>query len=139
MCCFKKIGTVLKLVSHGANGRLTDKLTIHAEVDAMNHLPYPKKRTKIITNIDILIIKATTTGELRNSAPCVHCLKSMYIMPRKLGYKINRVYYSNNNGEIECNKLIDLLRSDKLHVSSSHRKNSNFNIETWKKWRDSVV
>lgn len=127
------------MLSHGTNTRLTDKLTTHAEVDAMNHLPLPKKRTKIITEISILIIKATSNGELRNSAPCVHCLKSMYIMPKKLGYKINRVYYSNNDGDIECNKLIDLLKSDKLHVSCCHRKNTNFNIETWKKWRDSVV
>jgi hypothetical protein len=45
----------------------------------------------------------------------------MVSMPSKKGYKIHRVYYSNENGEIESTTLNALLKQE-LHHSRGYLK-----------------
>lgn len=125
------------MLSIGKNKHNTNGTTIHAESDAINNLPNKKKKTKILDEVDIIVTRITRHGDFKNSAPCIHCLKSMYENPIKKGYKIKKVYYSNEHGEIECHKLIDLINSEKLYMSSYYR-NNKYDINKWYKWRNSI-
>lgn len=51
------------------------------------------------------------------------------------GYKIDYVYFSNDDNQLECYKLIDLIKTSEIHVSSYY-KNSNY-VNKWLKWRNS--
>jgi cytidine deaminase len=50
------------------------------------------------------------------SKPCAHCLAIMCTLPQKKGYKINNIFYTDQNGTIEKKKLGELLNDD-LHIS----------------------
>lgn len=69
---------------------------------------YKNRRSKL----DIWVIRVTKTGELKNSYPCNECLKFMK------SYGIDRVYYSDDNGEIVCEKLNDMKSK---HISTGHQ------------------
>lgn len=120
------------VISYGRNKFNSKGGTIHAEADAINNLQ-PKKRRNLIS-VDILVIKVKRDGSLSNSTPCVHCLKTIVDVPNIKGYKINKVYFSNNIGEIECHKLNDLVNSEHLHISSYYR-NTGYNMNKWFQWR----
>jgi hypothetical protein len=126
------------VISYGQNKFSPTCGSVHAEADAINKLQYIKskksKKPKKTISVDMLVIKVLRNGKLSNSAPCVKCLKSIANAITK-GYKINKVYYSNETGNIECKLLSDLINSEKLHISSYYR-NSNFNMNKWFSWRD---
>lgn len=124
------------MVSTGQNKYRVNGLSIHAETDAINRLPV--KKTKILEKVSLLVIKTNRNCELSNSAPCVHCLKSMSEKPSQKGYRIDKVYYSNGNGEIECKKLTDLLQAGTFHISIYYR-NNGYSMERWCKWRDNYI
>lgn len=113
-----------------------DKRSIHAEEDAISRLPNRKKNK--LENVNMLVVKVKRDGSLSNSAPCVHCLKMMAEAPLQKGYKIDKVYYSTDKDEIECAKLIDLIKSDSLWVSSYYR-HSGYDMEKWHKWRKKYI
>jgi cytidine deaminase len=94
--------------------------TRHAEVDAMLRLP-GKKRGERLTNVSLVVVRVSSTGELRNSKPCMHCLKRLQYLHR-FGYNLCSVYYSNEAGGIVKAKYEDLLRSEVQHVSRGNRK-----------------
>ena len=67
--------------------------TIHAEVDAVQHLPFTNKKKKI----DILVIRTNKKGNrLLMSKPCDHCLKYMIENVKRKGYTLKRIYYTEN-------------------------------------------
>jgi len=45
---------------------------------------------------NVLIIRVNNKGDLLGSKPCVNCTKILNKLP------IKRIYFSNNDGEIEC-------------------------------------
>lgn len=57
---------------------------------------------------------------MQSSKPCSMCLRTMVSMPQKKGYKIHRVYYSNENGEIENTTLNALLKQEQ-HYSRGYK------------------
>ena len=42
---------------------------------------------------------------LGNSKPCVNCVNSIYRDINKKGYKLNKVYFSDDNGEFYTMKI----------------------------------
>jgi len=121
------------VISYGQNRFNFKGGSIHAEADAINNLQTNKRRNLI--SVDILVIKVRRDGKLSNSSPCVHCLKHIVDIPSTKGYKVNKVYFSNNQGEIECHKLADLVNSEQLHISSYYR-NTGYNMNKWHQWRN---
>ena len=112
------------------------KATIHAEEDAIYKLP-PLKRSKRLEDVNLVVIRTSRTGVLSNSAPCIHCLKMMKENAEYKGYKINNIYFSNKDGNIECHRLINLIYSNDLHISSYYKLN-NYNMDKWLKWRKNI-
>jgi hypothetical protein len=124
----------LQVLCTGQNKSYVDGSSIHAEVDAINHLPPRKNWNKRLLIVDLLVVRISKSGNLGNSAPCIHCLRTMTHLPHKMGYHINKVYYSNPEGQIVHYKLDDLIAIDEMHVTSYHRSNG-FNIKNYLKWR----
>jgi len=71
-----------------------------------------RKRHKGKTGCDILVIRIDRTGKLNNSKPCNECIQ----MLKK--YNINRVYYSNSEGEIVCEKVCQITTD---HMSTGYQ------------------
>jgi cytidine deaminase len=93
---------------------------IHAEHDAIRKLPPLRRRNKL-ENINMLVIRLSTTNKLQMSKPCVNCIQMMNSMPEKLGYKIKNVYYSNSNGNIIKTNLKNL-ENEETHYSRFYRR-----------------
>jgi hypothetical protein len=43
------------------------------------------------------------------SKPCLNCIKKMQFLPSKKGYKIQNIYYSDEEGEISQIKLSNII------------------------------
>ena len=98
---------------------------IHAEYDAIRKL-LPLKNNKKLKNINILVIRISGKNKLQSSKPCANCIQSMKTLPVKLGYRIQHVYYSNDDGSITKTNLHNLDNEEK-HFSRfyRHRKDKN--------------
>lgn len=99
----------INVLSYGQNHYLcdTNKASIHAEHDAINKLPFCRKKI----DINMLIIKFTNDKQMKltMSKPCNKCRNMMTSLFPKKGYNIKNIYYSDQNGEIvksTLNKLI---------------------------------
>lgn len=103
-----------KILNIGFNKycRFAKQNTIHAEMDVL--LSLKKKCKHQIKSVDIIIIRISNfnSSTLKNSRPCNHCIE--YLQK----YPIRNVYYSNEYGDIVCEKLKNM---EKKHVSSGHR------------------
>lgn len=93
----------------------------HAEQDCIQRFSYViKKGTKKYRNIsnvknyDILVVRISKSGSLVNSRPCDDCIKKL------LSLGVNRIYYSNDKGEVIREKLSDMalghVSAGKLHM-----------------------
>ncbi len=106
-CLFKNDN----IYSFGVNKYYNTKdfvLSIHAEIDALASV----KKTQ---GMDLIVIRYEK-GILKISKPCINCIEKMI----KCG--INKVYYSDINGDIICEYTTDI---EKTHTSSGFK-----NIET---------
>jgi hypothetical protein len=114
--------TKARILSYGVN-KMGDseglQPGIHAEHDAIRKL-LPLKRKKRLENINILVIRVSGKNKLQSSKPCVNCIIMMKTLPIKLGYKIQNVYYSNENGDIIKSSLKNL-EMDKPHYSKYYK------------------
>ena len=116
-------------LSLGANFTLNNIKSIHAEQDAINKLK-PNFGRPIKANI--MVIKfgmgenSCDRYELKNSYPCVHCLYSIYVMALKRGYKICHIFYSDHRGEIQCEKIGDLIHKDNQYITPNNWRSQNF-------------
>jgi hypothetical protein len=61
-----------------------------------------KDSKKKNTNVDLFVIRVNNEKQLRNARPCHNCLTMM----KCIG--INRIFYSDNNGNIICEKAKDM-------------------------------
>jgi hypothetical protein len=93
----------------------------HAERNAIDKLP-TLKRSKRLVRIDILVIRTSVSGVLGMSKPCSKCISDMSIYPKRKGYAINNIYYSNEDGEIIRTNLVSLIDEDDKHVSRYYRR-----------------
>jgi hypothetical protein len=94
---------------------------IHAEYDAIRKL-LPLRRKKRLVSINILVIRVSGKNKLQSSKPCVNCINTMKTLPPKLGYKIEDIYYSSDNGEI-IKSSIKNLENEEPHYSRFYRQN----------------
>ena len=83
-----------------ANRKFQNIPTRHSEIDFIGKV---YKWRNVPKKFDILVVKITKNGSLKNSKPCIHCLK--YLKKSKLN--INKVYYSTDK-EIVCENLVDI-------------------------------
>jgi len=95
---------------------------MHAEHDAINKLK-PLGRKKRLQNINMLVIRLSKNNRLQNSKPCANCIRAMKILPERKGYKIQNIYYSDDNGDIIKSNL-RILENEELHISRFFRRNN---------------
>jgi tRNA(Arg) A34 adenosine deaminase TadA len=83
----------------------------HAEIDAFKKL----SRHYLTKGVDLYVFRFTQSGELKESRPCFHCLKTLS------RFNINYVYYSTREGTICKEKLSEMMSSEDTTVSSAMR------------------
>lgn len=96
--------------------------SLHAEMDAIKHLP-PLKIKSHKRIIMLLVIRIDKLGHLKNSAPCFKCLEHINQVNQNTSYRIKTVCYSNENGDIVIKKLDELSNAETKHVSMRFRRN----------------
>lgn len=96
--------------------------SLHAEMQAILKFPPPKKK-KRIRKINMIVIRFNSDGKLKNSKPCINCLKFISFHSKKMSYIMNNIYYSNDDGTISCAKFSSLLYDTSPHVSGWFKKN----------------
>jgi len=119
--------TVLNVLAYGINNYQVNSglcRTTHVEGDAINNLK-PRRDKKHLKVVDICVIKTSKTGKLGYSRPCLNCMLAMEINAPKKGYRIDWVYFTTMDGNIERHKLTHLIQSGEYHLSSFY-KNNNF-------------
>ena len=91
-------GKKSRILSFGIN-TLGDSIRntrgIHAEHDAITKLLPLRNKRKKLENINILVIRLSPTNKIQSSKPCYHCIEMLKILPKKRGYRIQDIYYSN--------------------------------------------
>lgn len=96
------------ILSFGENYFLTNNIgklyMIHAEHDAINNLPYTKKKQ----NINLLVVRFTKNNKLCMSKPCEQCIKNIYKLAPKKGYNVKNIYYSTEDENITKTTLTRL-------------------------------
>ena len=111
--------------------------TIHAEEMAIDKLKTNNRKTQLV--VSLLVIRITQNSnidnyKLCNSKPCASCIskitglnifgyssKNVIRMSKAIaGYKISKIYYSNEDGEIIFFKINNFLK-EKLYISRYYR------------------
>ena len=95
---------------------------VHAEQDALDKLiPLRKKKKK--DSINLLVIRWSTKNKLQSSKPCSNCIETMKTLPQKKVYKIENIYYSDEEGNI-IKTTLNKLDSEEKHYSKYFRRKS---------------
>jgi cytidine deaminase len=94
---------------------------IHAEHNALLKLK-PLKFKKNLESINILVVRFSKKNSLQESKPCFNCIQNMSVLPQQKGYKINNIYYSDNDGNIVKTTLNKLKNDEEIHYSRFYRK-----------------
>ena len=81
--------------------------TIHAEIKVTTKMP-----RRYLKNIDIIVIRVSSNGMLKNSRPCNNCIDKL----TKLG--IRKIYYSTDTGDIISEYVKDM---ERIHTSHGHK------------------
>jgi hypothetical protein len=89
--------------------------SIHAEEDAIHKLQ-PLQWKKKLKIIHILVIRVSPTNNLQSSKPCANCIECMKNAPLLKGYKIQNVYYSDENGNVIKTNLTKLDSEEKHYT-----------------------
>jgi len=100
---------------------------VHAEYNALSKL-MPLKNKKKLEPINLLVIRLSTKNKIQSSKPCNNCIEIMKILPHKLGYKLNHICYSDENGNIIKSNLKSLDTEEK-HYSKYYRRKKASLIE----------
>ena len=118
-CVIDCIKSKIIPLSYGMNGWKVPSKTIHAECDAINHLP-PRKRSSRNKLINLVVIRTSKNKKISISKPCVHCMSFLCSKPQMKGYQINKIFYSNEYGNIIESSINDL-QENTCHVSKYYR------------------
>lgn len=74
-----------------------NKDNIHAEVDCVSHL----KKSEKPHPINLIVFRTNNKGDkLMNAKPCECCLKTIDFTLKRKNYKLKKLCYTNENGEI---------------------------------------
>lgn len=116
------ISEFYKVITYGENIPDSEYYhkNFHAEHNALRHLS-PRKNKKRLIHIDIIVIRVNNLGYTIMSKPCLHCLQKMCMIPPILGYKVNKIHYSDSNGNIITTTLSKLCNQDTFHISRFHK------------------
>ena len=96
---------------------------IHAECDALTKL-MPLKNRKRLESINLLVVRFSPKNKIQSSKPCNNCIETMKIYPKRLGYKIDNIYYSDSDGNIIKTSL-KILDEEEKHYSKYFRRKSS--------------
>jgi GTPase Era involved in 16S rRNA processing len=96
---------------------------VHAEEDALSKL-MPLKYKKKLEPINMLVIRVSSKNKIQSSKPCSNCIKQLGTIPKKKGYKIDNIYYSNDEGKIVKTNL-QTLENEEQHYSKYYRNKLN--------------
>ena len=121
---YKGKGTMKKarILSFGVNqlGDINGNTPgIHAEEDALSKL-MPLKYKKHLEPINILVIRLSPKNKLQISKPCSNCIRLLSIIPKRKGYKLENIYYSDENGDIIKTNL-QSLENGEQHYSKYYK------------------
>jgi cytidine deaminase len=101
----------------GVNHVIENKMSIHAEMDAINKLNrFVNNNRKVKEKFNLLVIRLTKTGVIGESRPCYHCLVRLQRYCNNIGY----IYYSTSTGKIVRERLENMLQT-KIHISLGNR------------------
>ena len=97
--------------------------SIHAEEAAMDKIQ-PNRKGKII-NVSLLVIRITPAStvdsyKLANSRPCIACMYRIKNLVYN-GYRVTKVYFSNEEGEIISYRLRDIVAEKQHHLTKYYR------------------
>jgi deoxycytidylate deaminase len=99
--------------NHFMASNIGDLYTIHAEHDAINNLPYTKKKK----TINLLVVRFTKNKKLCMSKPCNQCIQNIYKFAPRKGYTVKNIYYSTEQETIHKTTLNRL----RVQVNSSSK------------------
>jgi deoxycytidylate deaminase len=94
--------------------------SVHAEHDGLKKLIRLNKHKRFLSScdkIDMLVVRISKTGTIGYSRPCHDCL----IRITNCNLKINKVYYSNNEGTIVAEPFGAMLDSPLTKFSSGKK------------------
>lgn len=94
---------------------------IHAECDAILKL-MPLKNKKRLEIINMLVVRLSSKNKIQSSKPCINCIETMKTLPPKMGYKIDKIYYSDSDGNIIKTSLKMLDADESKHCSKYFRR-----------------
>lgn len=73
--------------------------SIHAEVSAVDSLPFTDKRTKV----NLFVFRTNKKGNvLTMSKPCINCTNYIHRNLALKGYRLHRIYYTDFEGKLQC-------------------------------------
>ncbi len=101
--------------TRNCSGRST-RCSFHAEANAIRKLA-SHKGTKNNKAMELVVIRVSPTGVIGNSKPCFQCIQQIM----KSRFNISKVYYSNAEGDIICENINQLLRTDTIHIAHGLR------------------
>lgn len=101
-----------------------EKGTIHAEANAIMKLPTLPRKSRL-KRVDLLVIRTSRDGTMGCSKPCVNCMNFMKQKLPEKGYTLNRVYFSNKEGNIVESSFHKLLQEEDVHVSRFYKARYN--------------
>jgi hypothetical protein len=100
----------------------TCPLSTHAEMHMLYKInKNPKLSNRQNKKYDILVIRISKNGSLGMSRPCYHCIKTLLA---NNNINIVNVYYSDNDGNIICEKLVNMADSELTVISSGWKTRS---------------
>lgn len=101
----------------------------HAEEMAIDKLikiaRKTRRSTRKIIDVSLIVIRMNSKGtpdnyHLGNSKPCSNCVHKIEKLT-SYGYRINRIYYSNDDGMISVSNVNKLLADTTVRPSSFYR------------------
>ena len=93
---------------------------VHAEHNAIDKL-ITRKNKKKLESINLLVIRVSSKNKIQYSKPCYNCIEMMKMLPKKKGYKLENIYYSDETGGLIKTNLAKLSLEEK-HFSNFWRK-----------------
>jgi len=120
------IDNICSIGTNSNKSRFNNKyITTHAEIQAYENLKYKMSRYEGKLNknkrktMDLISIRFLKTGELSDSAPCLHC--SIELNKNKI-VKINNLIYSTSSGTIVKIKFDDYINSCHKCISKGRQR-----------------
>ena len=72
--------------------------SLHAEVDAVQKLKFNEKGKR--KKINLFVYRINNNKEFRYARCCDNCIKQIYKITKQKNYKVNKIYYTDNNQNI---------------------------------------